>query len=300
MAADIGEKIEEWRPSLAADVTRVELAFFGGSFTCLEESYQRELLAAAAAAFTKDLIQGIRLSTRPDCINDRVLAMLKEYHVDTIELGAQSFNDSVLDDARRGHSAEDIRKAAIKIKHYGLNLVLQLMPCLPGERDEAAIYSVRQALQLNPSALRIYPTVVLEGTELAHRYRKGTFTPCNQEEAVALSARLYGMAEERGIPVIRTGLHPLSPEESKSVLAGPYHSALGFLVRARYRRHQLENLLKEETTHGATLHLEVPWRQLGEYLGHRRENILWLEKKFALSRLVVSAGHVSEPVIHGS
>lgn len=103
---DLGERAEN-----------TEIAFFGGSFTAIDRAYMLELLNATKPFINR--FSGIRISTRPDCIDDEVLAVLKEYGVTSIELGTQSMDNSVLELNNRGHNAEDVVKASELIKKNG-------------------------------------------------------------------------------------------------------------------------------------------------------------------------------------
>lgn len=274
--------VEKYRSS-SEPGREIELAFFGGSFTAIDRGIQEELLAAALEQKRKGLIGGIRLSTRPDCISDAALDLLARFEVDTVELGAQSFHDEVLNAAGRGHSAGDTVVAAKMIKSRGMGLVIQLMPGLPLDSAEKSMSSARSAADLYPDAVRIYPTVVVECTGLEKLWRQGKYRPLSLEDAVSLCAGMYGVFSDKNIPVIRIGLHPLAPEEARSVLAGPYHTAFGFMVKSRARRSVMGKALRKFLEGGCgraggriTAHL--PARDIEEYIGHRRENIRYLEK----------------------
>ena len=104
-----------------------EIAFFGGSFTAIDREYMISLLEVADRYITcENGFCGIRISTRPDCIDEEILMLLKKYHVTAIELGAQSMNDRVLEMNMRGHTSEDVRRSAAMIKLYGFELGLQM------------------------------------------------------------------------------------------------------------------------------------------------------------------------------
>ena len=103
-----------------------EIAFFGGSFTAVDRDYMVSLLEAAKPYIDGGYFGGIRISTRPDAIDDERLEILKKYHVTSIELGAQSMDDSVLKINRRGHTAKDVENASRLIKSYGFSLGLQM------------------------------------------------------------------------------------------------------------------------------------------------------------------------------
>ena len=287
---EVQARIEEYIPHIKKSVTRVELAFFGGSFTGIETGIQSSLLEAVTPYLRRGLIHGIRLSTRPDYIDREILRLLESFNVSTIELGAQSFNDDVLKAANRGHTAQDIVSASRMIKAGGFELVIQLMPGLPEDTFERTIDSARAAAELEPEAVRIYPTVVMARTALETLYRQGKYTPLTMEEAVERVKRMYLLFRERNISVIRMGLHPLVPGEADSIIAGPYHPSFGFKVKARIRRDDLENMIREalyrqDEKGRHSLLATIPSKNSGEFIGHRAENIAYLKELFNLERL---------------
>ncbi len=209
-----------------------EIAFFGGSFTAIDREYMLELLDAAYPYVKSGQVMGIRVSTRPDCIDENVLDTLKNYGVTSIELGAQSMDDEVLSANRRGHTAQDVADASKLIKDYGFELGLQMMTGLYTDTVEKAVETAKQIIDLAPTTVRIYPTVVLKGTYLAELYLSGKYTPLNADESAQLCAELVPMFEKEGIKIIRLGLHS-SKEIKENMLAGGFHDSFGELVKSR-------------------------------------------------------------------
>ena len=122
--AQLEELLASQIDNLRKKGTKAQIAFFGGSFTAIDKDYMIRLLAIAKRFIDKypDCYDGIRCSTRPDCIDEQTLDILKSYGMTAIELGAQSMNDEVLSANRRGHTAEDVRRASRLIKQYGFEL----------------------------------------------------------------------------------------------------------------------------------------------------------------------------------
>ena len=150
---------------------------------------------------------GIRVSTRPDCVDDKVLDILQAYHVTAVELGAQSMCDSVLRMNERGHTAADVVSASVRIQRRGIALGLQMMTGLYGSDSEKDIATAKAFVALRPANVRIYPTVVMKQTALEKYYLDGVYQPYTLEESVALCANLIQMFEAERIPIIRLGLH---------------------------------------------------------------------------------------------
>lgn len=219
----------------------VEIAFFGGSFTAINRSYMVSLLKAASTFVDKKGgYSGIRISTRPDAIDNDVLRVLKSYGVTAIEMGAQSMDDRVLEQNRRGHSAAQVARAAGLIRADGFEMGLQMMTGLYGADEESDLLTAQRLASLSPDTVRIYPTIVLERTYLEELYRSGVYQPQTLAQAVALGARLLDFFLGTHIKVIRMGLHAQETLDSNRI-AGPYHPAFrelceGELLTERLKR----------------------------------------------------------------
>ncbi len=222
----------------------VEIGFFGGSFTGIEKNVQEACLKVAYKYVKNGDVKSIRVSTRPDYISHECVEFLKSYGVDLIELGAQSMDDDVLLQNRRGHTSADTERASSVIKSAGLKLGLQMMTGLLGDTDEIAIETAKKIISLSPDCVRIYPTLVLKGTYLADLFLRKEYVPQTLDAAVSLCARLKQEFDKTNIPVIRMGL--LSSDSinlDKEVLAGPYHPAFGELVLSEICFQKLRNVV---------------------------------------------------------
>ncbi len=251
---------------------RGEIAFFGGSFTALPEEDMRAYLEAAQPFLTHPAITGIRVSTRPDAVDDKVLSLLKSYGVTAVELGAQSMDDEVLRCNGRGHTAADTAAAAGRVRAHGLSLGLQMMTGLCGDTEQGAVSTAQALLALSPDTLRIYPTLVLRDTPLATLYAQGKYMPQSVEEAVALCARLLTLCEEQGVPVIRLGLHD-SEELRTSLVAGPHHPAFRELCEAERFFVRMRGALKKGQPHTV---IEVHPQDVSKAVGQKKSNLIRL------------------------
>lgn len=211
---------------------QLEIAFFGGSFTAIPEKEQNALLEAVQPFLAMEGVTGIRISTRPDCITPEILQRLQQFHVTAIELGAQSMQDAVLQKNHRGHTAQDVRNAAKWITAAGFSLGLQMMIGLDGSTPEQERETLQELLALHPDTLRIYPLVVLKGTELAERVQNGSFVLYDWETVLELCADALCACRQQGVRVIRCGLHAEDTVQSEAV-AGFYHPAFRELVESR-------------------------------------------------------------------
>lgn len=259
---------------------QAEIAFFGGSFTAVERSYMVSLLEAAFPFVGENRFSGIRISTRPDAVEDEILALLQDYGVTVIELGVQSMDDEVLQKNFRGHTARQAAEASRRIHQYGFSLGLQMMTGLDGQNSESCLATAAHLAELEPQCVRIYPTVVLRGTLLAERFLKGMYSPPSLEETVSLGAELLDFFEGKQIPVIRFGLHA-SKEVEGQMLAGGYHPALRELCEARRFLFRQRDVLKSCYPEGCekTVQLAVNPKDISKALGQKKENLLLLEKE---------------------
>lgn len=254
----------------SSDCETAQIAFFGGSFTAIDREYMISLLSAAYAYVRNGSVKGIRISTRPDCIDSEVLSILKEYGVTAIELGCQSMDDSVLTNNKRGHTAEDVRKASALIREYGFELGHQMMTGLYTSTPEKDIYTAREIIKIHPDTVRIYPTVILENTENAERYRNGEYIPQTLEEAIASCSKLLRMFSQAGIPVIRLGLHSGGNVED-GYLAGVYHPAFREMCESRI---YLENITEKlKNIPKGKIEIAVSSRYVSMMNGQKKENI---------------------------
>ncbi len=275
------ETVREALRSAQAVSAWAELAFYGGSFTAIPPAVQISLLEAAQPERKTGFLTSIRVSTRPDCIDGDTLDRLSAYGVETVELGAQSMSDRVLQASGRGHRAEDTVRASALLRKRGFRVVLQMMTGLPASDPEEDLQTAQQLADLSPDGVRIYPTLVLRGTALADMLERGEYRAQTKEEAVETCAPIVRLFREQNIPILRLGLHP-SRELEEKLLAGPYHPALGEWVYSRLYRDEAERLLSgaerlaEETT------LLVPAGERSRMTGWKKENLIWLRERYGL------------------
>ena len=284
-AAIVIQAIEQ-SAALPRSGAKRQLAFYGGSFTAIETAKQEELLSAAAAAIARGEIDSIRLSTRPDAIDETVLVRLRRYGVETVELGAQSMDDEVLRLSGRGHTAEDVVNAAGAVKAAGFHLILQMMTGLPGDSAEKDVETAKKLIALHPDGVRIYPTVIVRDTALYELWRAGRYREHTIEDAVAACAQLVPLFEEAGVEIIRLGLNPTEELSAGAAVAGAYHPALGELVRARVMSQKALRLL-QGIEPGSVVTLGVRAGELSQMIGQKRENITAICESLSLAGLKV-------------
>lgn len=264
-------------PHLAERNMQAEIAFFGGSFTAVPRDYMISLLECAADAVRKypRVYCGIRCSTRPDCISEEIIAILKGYGMTAVELGAQSMSDEVLQANERGHSAEDVRRASRLIRESGISLGLQMMTGLYKDTEEAVRLTCREFIALEPDAVRIYPTVILKHTRLGKLYESGEYRSFGFEQTVDLCAELLREFEAAGIRVIRMGLHA-SEEVEGEMLGGVYHPAFREIVESRLFLNDMKRELLTREKGNYMIYTDS--RNISRAVGQKRGNIAALRE----------------------
>ncbi|MBQ3701778.1 MAG: radical SAM protein [Oscillospiraceae bacterium] len=284
-AEDVKNSIEQAAAFLPRGGKR-QLAFYGGSFTAIPAEEQEALLTAAKEALDRGRIDAIRLSTRPDAIDEAVLARLRRFGVETVELGAQSMDDEVLRLSGRGHTAADVERASELVQAAGFRLILQMMTGLPGSTDEKDVETARKIIALCPDGVRVYPTVIVRDTALCDMWRAGDYREHTVEDAVRVCAEILPLFEAAEIPVIRLGLNPTDELTGGAAVAGAYHPALGELVKSRILLNRARALLRGVEP-GSRVTLTVGKGKTSQMAGQHRENVRRLTEEFGLAELKI-------------
>ena len=289
------EQINKWlewvKPSLEN-----EAAFYGGSFTGLDLALQKELLTLTDELLDRKVIGSVRLSTRPDYIDEKRLELLRVHGVKLVELGVQSLDDSVLKKAERGHTAQQVVEAVALLKSYGFKVGVQLMVGMPGQDFASVKATVEQVLALQPDIARIYPLLVIKGTPLAKSYEQGDFESLVLEEAVRQSAYVYKNLSEVGVKIIRVGLQPddeLCAEGN--ILAGPFHPSMGELVQSYLFREELTPKILEAANQNGEAVLILCSRVLeSKVRGLRNCNLKYWSLLLAPRKLIIKGININE------
>lgn len=252
-----------------------ELAFFGGSFTAIPTDYMTDLLDVGYSFVKSGDISGIRISTRPDAIDENILSILKSKGVTAIELGCQSLDSEVLELNHRGHTVKDIENSSKLIKDFGFSLGLQMMTGLLGDTPQKSLATAEKIISLKADTVRIYPTILLKGTRLYSLYEKGLYTPQNLEDAVELTAQLLILFEKANVKVIRVGLHSI---EENTFVAGPWHPAFGELCKSRVLLKKVLEILNSEKIKSKEILISVPIKMGSAMIGQKKCNVDFLKK----------------------
>lgn len=270
----------------------VEIAFYGGSFTAIDKAVQKSFLEKASPYLFDGRVAEIRLSTRPDNIDEEILEFLKQYGVRTIELGVQSLDEEVLKESYRGHDAACVYRAASMIKRKGFKLGIQTMTGLPKDTREKCLNTARQVVLMAPDIVRIYPVLVIKGTNLERQFISGAYMPQQLEEAVELCTELLELYEANGINVIRIGLQAtekISKGSESEVAAGPIHPAFRQLVESKLMLRRIEAMIDRQGLTGAeSLIIATGMTNISNVIGQRHANIEYIKKKCGISSIKIN------------
>ena len=289
---DVRDTIEFYLSNFKEKDAYKEVAFYGGSFTGIDSDLQEKLLSTVYEYIKEKKIDGIRVSTRPDYIDKKVLRRLRKYKVKTIELGVQSTNDYILQRCKRGHTFKDVVNASKLIRRYRFNLGHQMMIGLPESTELDDINTAKDLIKLKPKIVRIYPVLVIRGTELEKEYREGKYEPLTLNQAVEKSKELCYIFGEKNINVIRIGLQNTdticSPNSNGSeVVAGPYHDTFRQLVESSIYYDTIVEKIKKFNTKVKEVEIIVNPQNVNNVIGYKRENILKLKEMYDVDVVVV-------------
>lgn len=296
-AKEVEQTIDYYLENFRDSSKYVEVAFFGGSFTGIDREIQVELLETANKFIKQRRVNSIRISTRPDYINKKILRMLRKYNVKTIELGVQSTNNYILKKSKRGHSFEDVKKASKLIRRYGFRLGHQMMVGLPESTEIDEINTAKDLIKLKPKMVRIYPVLVIKGTQLEVDYNSGEYKPLTLEQAVERCKEITYLFRKNGIDVIRIGLQNTeeiaSPDQDGSeVIAGPFHPAFRQLIEGSMWYDSIAEKIKNINAKVKKVEILTNPNDINNAIGHKKANIKKLKDYYDLDVIIKSTENI--------
>lgn len=266
----IMEQIRAVRRSNQGSGLQYTLAYYGGSFTAIDDERQVSLLRLAQKAKEDGLIESIRVSTRPDYLSERHIERLMKFGVDFVEIGVQSTDPEVNERAGRPTDQKLLQDGVARLRRLGISFGVQMMVGLPGDTPEKTYQTSVELLALQPESLRIYPCLILTDTLLEAWYRQGLYKPLELEEAIEWSLIPYVLFANRNIPIIRMGLHASESLQEEGVfIAGPFHPGFGELVVSKVYLHLLEKAWESHSNHEGILHIQVDPRTHSKVVGNK-------------------------------
>ncbi len=286
--AEFRDTVQRHFESIKRQTDHIQIAFFGGNFTGMNKNDQIDLLRLAEPFIKQGLVNSVRISTRPDYIEPECLERLKAFNVTTVEIGAQSMVDNVLNLANRGHSAADVTKAMRMLTEGGFETVVHLMAGLPGDNPSHFKDTVEKIISLKPNMVRIHPTIVFADTHLEKDYLNGNYVPLSLTEAIEICKCALIKFEEAHIPVIRLGLQTTREMETPgSIIAGPYHPAFRSLVEESFFYDMAFSLLQAERPQNKGVTFIVSPKDVSSFRGQKNRNLKKIKAYFDLADIKV-------------
>ena len=280
--SNVENEIDEALATVGDDV-EAEIAFFGGSFTGIERSLMVSLLELAESYVDRGVVECIRLSTRPDYIDEEIISILSSYSVRTVELGLQSLDDGVLCASRRGHDSACAERACKMLKAAGFELIGQMMIGLPNSDPQKEMFTARRICELGADGARVYPTVVFADTELSQMLRRGEYSPLDTNEAVERTKNVLSVFDEAGVPCIRVGLCASENLRDASVaIAGATHAAIGEMAMSALYLERICEELDRLNIRGGGVTVYVARGCVSKAVGQKRVNKLKICEKYGL------------------
>jgi len=189
---------------------KIELIVMGGTFLAYSEDYQYQFIkdcfdalndeASATLEEAKRLNEtanhrctGLCIETRPDWCGQEEIDRMLEFGTTRVELGVQIIDDGIYRLTRRGHTVEDVIKATALLKEHGFKVHYHWMPGLPGSTPERDLELSKRLFdddRFKPDGLKLYPTMVVAGTELEKWYREGRYQPYDDDTMIDLVAEI--------------------------------------------------------------------------------------------------------------
>ena len=262
--------------SVLKDITEPrEICYFGGSFCRFPEDKIKEYLDCVTECAPAG--SSVRFSTYPgDLRCDALRSLIKQYPVSRIELGIPTLDPAVLAACRREADPEKIFEDIAVLMEDSLPIGVQMMIGLPGQRRESSLRDLTKLAARKGDErweLRLYPCLVIGGTELERLCEEGRYHPLSVEEAVSWGGEFIELALELGFIPIRIGLQE-TVSLAAGVKAGPHHPALGELILAEAEARRLVKLAPGGPW-------PVPRRDISKFRGHGG---------FGIKRLAIHAG----------
>jgi len=233
---------------------KVELIIMGGTFLAYPQDYQYQFIkdcydglngkesatleeAKRLNETTEHRCTGLCIETRPDWCGQEEIERMLDFGTTRVELGVQTLSDEIYQMVRRGHKVEDVVEATALLREHGFKVYYHWMPGLPGSTPEEDLQLSRRLFdddRFKPDGLKLYPTMVVEGTELEEWYRDGRYQPYDVDTMVDLMVRIKSVVP-RYVRISRV----LRDIPAKFIMAGCKDS-LRDVVRQRMKREGVE------------------------------------------------------------
>jgi elongator complex protein 3 len=233
---------------------KIELIVMGGTFLAYPKDYQyqfiKDCLDGLNGQESADLEEakklnetaqhrctGMCIETRPDWCRQEEIERMLEFGATRVELGVQVLDDEIYRLTRRGHRVEDVVRATARLRENGFKVHYHWMPGLPGSTPEHDLELSRVLFEderFRPDGLKLYPTMVVEGTELEKWYKEGRYQPYEISTMVRLMVEIKSI-----VPKYVRISRVLRDIPAKFITAGCKDSLRG-VVRQRMKQRGIE------------------------------------------------------------
>jgi elongator complex protein 3 len=196
--------------AIGHEPSKIEIVIQGGTFLASPPDYQehfmKRCLDAINAVDSQSLEEakeraelgeirnvGLTIETKPDWSKQPHIDQMLRFGATRVEIGVQVLDDSIYELTNRGHTLDDVVEAFQASRDSGFKIVAHMMPGLPGSNFQHDLDSFKQLFEderFRPDMLKIYPCLVMEGTELYDWWKEGTYQPYETEQAAELVAQV--------------------------------------------------------------------------------------------------------------
>jgi len=243
---------------------KCELIIMGGTFLQMEKTYKKNFVKGAYEALNgrrsktlegaikanekaKHRAVGLTIETRPDVCIPYIDEMLS-YGATRVELGVQHPDNAIYSRINRGHKVQDVADSTRALKNAAFKVLYHIMPGLPGsdkKKDIAMVKRLFSDQNFRPDMLKIYPTLVIEGSELYNMMKRGEYEPYSAEEAADVISEFY-----RYIPEYARVMRVQRDIPAQRIMHGVKKSNLRELVEQKIRDKKI-------------IPQEIRWREIG-------------------------------------
>ncbi|MFC2017509.1 elongator complex protein 3, partial [Chloroflexota bacterium] len=233
---------------------KIELIVMGGTFLAYPKDYQYQFIKGCFDALNgresatleeakrlnetaEHRCTGLSIETRPDWCGQEEIDRMLEFGTTRVELGVQTLDDEIYQVVRRGHTVGDVVKATTSLKEHGFKVHYHWMPGLPGSTPEKDLELSRQLFsdtRFKPDGLKLYPTMVVAGTELEQWYRDKRYQPYDDDTMINLICQIKSI-----VPKYVRISRVLRDIPSKFIVGGLKDSLRG-VVKQRMKQQTIE------------------------------------------------------------
>ncbi len=248
--------------------------YYAGSLSKVKESDMEKFLEKANEKMKSNNLEKLHISIEPKRATKELLKLLKQYNVVTVELEVKIANNYILKKYKANYELDDIKRASKLIKRSRLNLGYQLMVGFPDSTRIDEQESAKILIKFKPSLVRIYPVLVIEGTELDEAYKNNEYEPLILPQAIDRCKDLIYMFNKKKIKAITVGiLDENNLEEKQKVIAGPLHKNFPQLVEDSIWYDSIVGKIKKYNNKVKEVRVEVHPTNVDNVIGYENENI---------------------------